>query len=111
MSLRLKNYEKVDKNDFKINLNSRTYISQENQQNPSNPKTPIPGDKSKQIIDTKTNFNPLSSYDDYNKNKFETLLNNNTTNRNVRQSQNAQFFNSVPGNFNPRPPQSFMYLN
>jgi hypothetical protein len=110
MSLRLKNYENVDKKDFKIKLNPRNYLSQE--LNPNNSIIKQPQGESKQIIDTKTNFNPLSSYDDYkNKAKPDNLFNNlNSQNQNARLSQNLQnpVFNSMPGAYNPRPPQSFM---
>lgn len=111
MSLRLKNYENVDKKDFKINLSARSYLSIESNQIQSVIKSVQPEDKNKIAIDTKSNFNPLSSYDDY-KNKNNSYQHQNFGQQ--RFSPNAgtpvnAIFNSMPSIPNPRPPQSYMY--
>ena len=125
MSLRLNNYENVEKKDFKINFKKRNNFLlpekleiQEKQINDSFQKNSQLVDKNKQknerYDDTKT-LNPLSSYEEFlNKkqsNKSKVQENTNTNSMNIKTSQNLpnQFFNSMPSNNNPRPPQSFMY--
>ena len=67
MSLRLKNYETVEKKDFKVNLSSRNYLSQEpiRKNTGENLKNAQTEEKNKEKVDdSKTLVNPLSSIEE-----------------------------------------------
>lgn len=115
MSLRLKNYETVDKIDFRVNLSSRNYLSQEpilKQINEIKNNAQSENKNNQKVDESKTLFNPLSSYEDVKlkNSKMPVDLVNNNTNVNFKLSNNFpnQFSNSMPGSINPRPPQNIM---
>jgi|LauGreDrversion4_2_1035121.scaffolds.fasta_scaffold1147110_1 hypothetical protein len=118
MSLRLKNYENVEKRDFKININPRINSTHEpiieHENNKSHKNSELLEDKSRhKLDDSKTVFNPLSSYEDFkNKNNrpSDNMMNSSQNNFNPKLTQNipGQFYNSMPTNFNPRPPQTLL---
>ena len=90
MSLRLKNYENVEKRDFKIKINPRINGTHEpiieHENNKSHKNSELLEDKSRhKLDDSKTVFNPLSSYEDF-------------KNKNNRPSDNMM--NSSQNNFN-----------
>ena len=77
-------------------------------------KENISSEKNKEKVDdSKTLVNPLSSIEEIKVKSSKLtgdIVNNSKINPNLRLSNNYpnQFINSMPGNFNPRPPQSLM---